>query len=132
VNKQEMFDAIVTGLAAQGWRQSTDQAQDLCRYRSHDGLKCAIGHLITDGNYTPDLEISRATCPTVQDALPEQYRYTKTDWSTYDFTEAAQRAHDCAGMGAQMWDRFRALAKVYGLDASRMGPRPFSTETETE
>src|SRR5690606_37517326 len=27
-----------------------------CRYRGPDGLKCAVGHIIPDELYTPDLE----------------------------------------------------------------------------
>lgn len=52
-----MFDKAVAGLAEQGFQRSI--AQDgLCKYRGPDGMRCAIGYLIPDDKYVPDMEFS--------------------------------------------------------------------------
>lgn len=57
---QEIFDASYIGLMRQGFRQATEDINglgaDACRYRSGNGLKCAVGHLIDDSKYAPEVE----------------------------------------------------------------------------
>jgi hypothetical protein len=60
--QQELFDKAVAHLRQQGdharARNDYHLPQDMgsCRYRTADGKKCAIGCLISDADYTPDLE----------------------------------------------------------------------------
>lgn len=52
---QELFDKVARHLLTQG-RKSVDGNGSLCRYRGCGGLKCAIGVLIPDELYSPELE----------------------------------------------------------------------------
>jgi hypothetical protein len=55
MTKQEMFDKVVAGLASQGFARSL--AMDgTCAYRGEGGLRCAAGWLLSDEDYTPDME----------------------------------------------------------------------------
>jgi len=51
---RDVFDRVKTHLLSQG-KRALDEAQN-CYYRSPDGLKCAVGCLITDENYDRNLE----------------------------------------------------------------------------
>ena len=58
MNRQEIFDTVAKHLLAQ-MKQSklVDQSGDaFCAYRSDDGKKCAVGALIPDELYDPDME----------------------------------------------------------------------------
>lgn len=55
MNKQEVFDRVVKHLLTQNKKSWSDEIYD-CAYRNNEGLKCAIGCLISDENYYPELE----------------------------------------------------------------------------
>lgn len=68
---QEIFDTVAVALVKQGrpsikakrtWSHS-------CAYRGDDGAKCAVGHLIPDEHYTPEIEGSGVSCPYMQPVL---------------------------------------------------------------
>ncbi|MGQ7794434.1 hypothetical protein ACUN0C_18670 [Faunimonas sp. B44] len=50
---QDTFDTVVRHLFAQG-KQAHEYG--VCRYRTYDGLKCAVGCLIPDEDYDPSFE----------------------------------------------------------------------------
>lgn len=52
--RQEIFDAAYKGLASQGFVRSL--AEVGCAYRGAEGRRCAIGFLIPDEKYSPELE----------------------------------------------------------------------------
>lgn len=54
MTNQEAFDKAVAGLAAQGFTRSVHLGG--CQYRGPNGKKCALGHLIPDELYDPDME----------------------------------------------------------------------------
>lgn len=57
MNKQEIFDTVARHLATQGHRAAVrTELGDRCRYRLHNGDRCAIGCLIPDEEYITDLE----------------------------------------------------------------------------
>lgn len=60
MTRQQAFDTVVRGLAAQGWAQSFLPSEPgvTCAYRGSNGLRCAAGHLITDDQYKPVIERS--------------------------------------------------------------------------
>lgn len=63
MTNQEMFDKAVAGLAAQGFRRSVlneGELEECCQYRGPDGMKCALGHVISDEQYNRSIEGSRA------------------------------------------------------------------------
>jgi len=53
---QEIFNIAYLGLASQGFKQSLSLAKSACSYRGKDGLKCAIGHVITDDDLATSLD----------------------------------------------------------------------------
>ena len=53
MDKQEIFDTVVTNLRLQGCKSEVGGA---CMYRGPNNTKCAAGHLIPDKLYDPDME----------------------------------------------------------------------------
>lgn len=54
--KQELFDKAVTGLVSQGFEQSWNEDDGMCAYRGEGGKRCAVGWLISDERYNPNME----------------------------------------------------------------------------
>lgn len=54
MNHQLFFDTAVAGIIAQG-RPSVDNG-GACVYRTIDGLKCALGHVMAEADYRPSFE----------------------------------------------------------------------------
>jgi hypothetical protein len=54
MNKQEIFDKVLTHLRKQGKAAVNDNGD--CMYRAADGRQCAAGCLITDEEYEPQME----------------------------------------------------------------------------
>ena len=70
---QTVFNIVMQHLRTQGSRSINGTK---CAYRSLDGLKCAIGALIPDDAYYPELEaygVSRGNDKLIE-AIPKQYR----------------------------------------------------------
>lgn len=100
MNRQEVFDTIVTHLRTQG--KPARAAVGNCRYRMEDPnsgevLRCAIGCLIPDELYSPEMEGAGVT-PLIFDAefkgyeLPEILINASAD--DRDFLSQLQRVHD--------------------------------------
>lgn len=51
--KQETFDIVVSALRIQGCKSRKGLR---CAYRGNNGLKCAVGHLIPDEDYSAEFE----------------------------------------------------------------------------
>lgn len=53
-----VFEQISTHLLTQNAKSidGKDDTNQNCMYRSYEGLKCAVGCVITDAEYTPDIE----------------------------------------------------------------------------
>jgi hypothetical protein len=51
---QEIFDSVVNHLLTQNAQSQNSRGS--CRYRGPNGTKCAVGHLIPDEVYHPDME----------------------------------------------------------------------------
>lgn len=92
-NKQTAFDTALNGIRAQGKPSlSADPVDNYCLYRAPDGSKCAIGHLIPDDKYSPDMEMGgiyqriHEICPIIG--------VETADWRTIDFLSELQKAHD--------------------------------------
>jgi hypothetical protein len=91
---QEIFDTSVGALLKQG--RPAYSPEDGCAYRTPDGAKCAVGHLIPDSKYTPALEGMPADADDVLRAISE---------GAGDHAHLLQRlqsAHD-APAGGQNW-----------------------------
>lgn len=79
-----MKEAILA-LLKQG-KKSVDR-NGMCKYRGPDGLKCAVGHMLSDEEYKPEME---------NVGVKSLVTLYKLDFS-YDITllRALQSAHDC-------------------------------------
>lgn len=106
MNMQEIFDKSVGGVIAQG-RKSGQMGS--CKYRSHDGTKCAVGHLITDEAYDYSHEGLSVNHADVRGMLAA----SGIDTINADFLDMAnqlQVAHDWAG-DKHFIDEFKDKAK---------------------
>lgn len=52
---QETFDTVVKHLLTQN-KRSEDRYSTGCKYKTSTGLKCAVGCLIPDDKYSPEME----------------------------------------------------------------------------
>lgn len=58
-------------------KQSVNSGGMKCAYRGVDGLKCAVGCLIKDEFYRPDIEHGLSTTPAAQEAVAKSLGYEK-------------------------------------------------------
>ena len=58
IEAQELYDFVVAAIVKQGRPSVGDN--DRCLYRGPDGLKCAAGHVIPDGIYSPEIMENRS------------------------------------------------------------------------
>jgi len=59
MSEQELFDEIVANLLKQGKPSISDKGQ--CYYRGPEGLKCAVGWVISDNEYDENMEFKSVT-----------------------------------------------------------------------
>lgn len=85
--KQDVFDAVVRHLISQG-RPAIDE-NGSCRYRTASGLSCAVGGIMSDEVYEPDLEHT-AICSLINAGRIPKWR--KKDFSA--ILADLQRVHD--------------------------------------
>lgn len=68
---QELFDTIVTHLRTQGV-QSKDEMKGVCLYRGPNSTKCAVGILIPDELYRPNMEDNNIDSLIEKDLVPSE------------------------------------------------------------
>lgn len=84
---QEIFNKVAAHLLKQG---RPAREEDRCRYRTTDGLSCAVGCLIPDELYSPSFEGSGAS-----KVIRELYARGHADWYEHQaLLEGFQWAHD--------------------------------------
>lgn len=101
MNRQEAFDIAAKHLLAQGKKSyvkddngfGTADGIPSCAYRGEDGLKCAIGALIPDDQYSYKMENMSVSILLQQDYCPP---ILKSKDLTKDFLQGLQDAHDDA------------------------------------
>lgn len=117
MTRQEVFDAAVGGVLAQG-RPSISEDGKQCLYRGPDGAKCAAGHLIPDELYRPSFE-TQSIDVIAAEALPFE--------TSASFLMQLQAAHDAAAGDdhqgiCPFLDQFRDealdIARDYGLSTA--------------
>lgn len=71
MNALEILETVTTALLKQNKqsKKAITSSDGICAYRGDNGLKCAIGHLIKDENYNPELEGKGVSNIDVQKAL---------------------------------------------------------------
>lgn len=110
--KQQTFNKVVRHLRRQGKKaEVTLTAIKVCRYRTPDGLKCAVGCLIPDEVYDAEMEGKALVLEYGHDPL----RDTVT-WLGHDLSLAImlQRIHD--EWDVKDWEtQLEMLAQAEGL-----------------
>lgn len=113
VTSQSIFDQVAKALIAQG-AASYDPDYG-CAYRSDNGHKCAVGHLLLDEEYDPKFEGRSADII----ALPDRLRPFKA------LLRDLQDAHDLhlKPSGFEAWrTRMWEIAYSHGLSAESLLP----------
>jgi hypothetical protein len=90
MNHQEIFNKVLDALRKQG--HASINKNGSCMYRAENGDRCAVGHLISDEAYSPELEGRRASTSPVQSALASSG--VPTDFDTIKLLMELQFAHD--------------------------------------
>lgn len=108
---QQAFNKAYLGLKAQGFERSHEN--EACLYRGPDGKKCAIGHVIPDEHYRPEMEDGSVfyiaqRCP---EALPVGLRGMPAQRALHRL----QRCHDQALDPEDMQRRLVHYAEDWGL-----------------
>jgi len=104
MNEQQIFDTVAAHLFRQG-RRAMDGSG--CRYRSGDGLKCAVGCFIPDEAYDPDIEGVSCYDLRVRSLLP-----FKPDDYTLALLHMLQGTHDNRENWVDTQAMREALARV--------------------
>ncbi len=91
-SKQEIFTRVYQGLMEQGTGSYLVEPYFSCRYRGPNGTKCAVGLLIKDEDYSPNLEQLNAHNP----AILEVIKVDSKDTDMVNFLLDLQQAHDAA------------------------------------
>lgn len=113
MSKQKIFDTVKAHLLQQG-QQSEDS--EGCKYRGPGDLKCAIGCLIADEHYTPELEWKTPDHSLVRAAL-DKSGVTDSGTTPDDlyYLRRLQIVHD--NNHPKYWGNLLAgLAKSHGLN----------------
>lgn len=106
MNYQEAFDKALTGIRAQG---GPSMRGTLCMYRSDDGRKCGVGHLIPDEAYTWGMEGKKASeIPIARAAGADDTAYAF--YKDRCFLEELQNAHDFAAQYADGTGAYDGIA----------------------
>lgn len=112
MTNQEIFDRVAQHLLRQNSRSVLVGKNDACRYRGSAGLKCAIGCLIADEDYEPEME-GRSPTETGGDLVS---RWAQRMGFDIKFLRCLQAIHDTKLIGA--WpNELRQLAAGKNLSA---------------
>lgn len=115
MNKQALFNRVATHLLTQGQRSIAANiafnGDPGCAYRGEDGLKCAVGVLISDSRYTPKME----NLPVCQLITKFGKRLPKFFTVHYNMLASLQDIHDRSSEEHWRIDLER-YAKKHGLE----------------
>lgn len=124
MNKQEVFDRVWNHFVVEGNPLSISRdIEGSCLYRGPDGTKCAVGLLIPDELYSPDME-GNSVCGLIDDFANKSLAKVldvenKDDIS---FLARLQSAHDLADDVDPIEDRLRDVAERCKLSIPRGVP----------
>lgn len=113
LTNQEIFDKALSGIRGQNYQVS--KKGDVCAYRGHDGLKCAVGHCIDDetAKVWDNLEFDTSI-----DSILIRDAKTFSDYFTseqIEFLKALQMAHDTIYTPTCLEDEMQEIADKYDL-----------------
>lgn len=102
---QAAFTRVVLGLRKQGWNRS--QNANGCIWRSEDGCRCALGHLMND-----KVPVGVVRLKSVMQYIESPFReYMRPSYSAAYFIQFVMpTAHDQSGEPSEMEHRFHRIA----------------------
>lgn len=116
---QKIFETVARHLVTQGGRSVAPDPKnggDMCQYHGADGSKCAVGVLIADDEYTPDMEERDVQELGKRGLLPEHLV------EYIELLDTLQHVHDCTDDGPhfrrEIVRELRIVADLYMLDAT--------------
>lgn len=119
---QELYDATIEHFIRQG-RPGMEIKNGKCRYRTKEGLKCAVGCHITDEEYKPSWDVGIGKT-IYQIRLPERLREHK------DLLYRLQGAHDdsVSDEGEFDWqilrEEMKDVGEEFSLDTGQLSKIP--------
>lgn len=121
-SRQQIIEFIADKLIRQNER-SVSYMRGGCRYRGDNNMRCAIGWLISDEEYNPNMESS-----TVKSLYFKRY---EINYNTLAMLAELQDMHDCNPIFA--WPTIiEGIAKKYGLDTVAIRAVIQKAQTERE
>ena len=134
MNQQEIFNQVVKGLASQGFQQSGVSYVEnhisckfrgiSCKFRGDKGMKCALGHLVTDEELAEmsakaNRDGREPPAYMVSDFLLKKFGSTSSVEALSDgkLLWEMQIAHDNGRSPESMKKRLNEVAKRFGLTA---------------
>lgn len=113
---QKIYNRVATHLLTQNAR-ATKGGYGQCMYRTSDGLKCAVGCLITDEAYSPKIEFNRMGTEIVLESLAKSGILVDSHSKLYKMLSDLQRIHDAFAIAS--WPaQLHHIATKYNLDSS--------------
>jgi hypothetical protein len=109
MDRQMIFDRVTKHLAEQK-RPAMDEDEEGCAYRGADGRKCAIGCLIDDEHYAPELEGNSPLETSVATAVAQSLGIEPLRPAECRFLEKLQSAHDASENAEQLNVRLADIA----------------------
>lgn len=122
MTKQEMFDIAAVGLLMQGKQSRVSNiTASHCLFRGPNGTKCAVGFLIPDSIYRPEMELGLSE---LLDSFSEVREYIPHP----NLAAALMGIHDQTNPD-NWFDQLLSLAFAYGLNANAI--KHFASFNET-
>lgn len=118
---QYIFDVVVRGLSAQGWKQalSNDKKAADCLWVAPNGCKCAIGHILVDP--PPYEEMRDQSIMSALAYMPRELKRLRSSLSSeehrkfLDYLQSLLMLHDSNPTPDSMQLAFQYLAQHRGL-----------------
>lgn len=111
---QEAFNFVLYTLSRQG-KRSVDTRTETCQYRSEDGSKCAVGHMIPDDKYHKGLEYIGVQTHSVRAALDPVF-VDVNKFLLFYMQDAHDTADDGDEFGPSFRNKMRTVAKTFKLE----------------
>jgi len=118
--RQKAFNKAYIGLAKQKFEQSLDENTYDCLYRGPNGLKCAIGHIISDEYYNDDMEYLIPFNVPVKEAVEKSLNMENLKESDLDFLCLLQECHDEYDGPVMMQEALELFADDYDLEVPKV------------
>lgn len=114
MTRQEIYDIVKQHLLTQGVRSQKESSVfgAECAYRGDNGLKCAVGALIPDSLYKPEMEGKRASALMFFNHAVAEYFGVDNG----GFLDSLQTVHDSDWIDPKHWPaELERVAREYGV-----------------